>query len=34
MSDDKTYLEKQLEKTIHSKDINISEISKQHGVQV
>jgi hypothetical protein len=34
LQDDKGHLEKQLEKTIQSKDINLTEISKQHQNQL
>lgn len=34
MSDEKNHLQKQYEKTLHSKDFNISEINKQYQEQI
>jgi hypothetical protein len=34
LSDDKNHLQKQLEKTIQSKDVNLTELTKQHNTQL
>ena len=34
LNEDKAHLEKQLEKTISSKEINLSELNKQHNSQM